>query len=368
MGRKNQQSIKNRVAIYTNLLDNGGISKFVYNLHEALKLEFVENLIITFQAETIYGEEITVLSCKSHLGRIFKLRQYIKQQRIATIVTNTWFETLIAKIATIGIFELKVFSVVHIRPNLWGFKQDDKFRKILSKLSLAHCDKVIAVSNELREAMITEGWIKSNQIITIYNPVIFDDNNIIPSGLKSKTLSEKNRVEVAIIGWIQPRKAQDIILKAMSQVQHQNFYLHFIGGYDDQAYYDYIHQLVLSLSLATRVKFWGPQKNVLTLLSEMDVLISASRGEALPTVMIEALYSEVPIISSDCNYGPKEILDNGTYGLIFRVDDDRALCECYERLVSDSNLYQRLVKQSKKRSELFTARNAARRYKELFEE
>ena len=107
-------------------------------------------------------------------------------------------------------------------------------------------------------------------------------------------------------------------------------------------------------NLQDKVKFWGPRKDIFKILKNMDMLISASRGEALPTVMIEALYSEVPMISSDCDYGPKEILDNGEYGLIFKVDDYKGLAKCFNRLVNDNNLYNDFLNKSKERSKLFT--------------
>lgn len=368
MGRENRSTINSqtyKVAIYTNHLDNGGISKYAYNLHDALLLEQVDSDIVTFHADTIYGDHIKLLTCRNHWQRIKKFRDYIKSQSINVIISNTWFEALISKLASYRLKGVRVYSVVHIRPNLWGFTSNDVIRKTLSKLSLAWCHHVIAVSNELREAMIKEKWVKENHIQTIYNPVIFNEQSVtvIPKGLQTK-----DTVEIAIIGWIQPRKAQDIIVKAFSKVNEKNFCLNFIGGSDDDVYEQHVHELVKKHQLEENVRFWGPQKDVFSLLKKMDLLVTASRGEALPTVMIEALSCAVPIISSDCDYGPKEILDNGKYGLLFEVDNDEQLCDCYQKMVNNAELYQQFVELSVKRSQLFTAREAAKKYKMMFEE
>lgn len=368
MGRENRSTINSqtyKVAIYTNHLDNGGISKYAYNLHDALLLEQVDSDIVTFHADTIYGDHIKLLTCRNHWQRIKKFRDYIKSQSINVIISNTWFEALIAKLASYRLKGVRVYSVVHIRPNLWGFTSNDVIRKTLSKLSLAWCHQVIAVSNELREAMIKEKWVKEDQIQTIYNPVIFNEQSVtvIP-----KDLQIKDTIEIAIIGWIQPRKAQDIIVKAFSKVNEKNFCLNFIGGTDDEVYEQRVHELIKKHQLEENVRFWGPQKDVFSLLKKMDLLVTASRGEALPTVMIEALSCAVPIISSDCDYGPKEILDNGKYGLLFEVDNDEQLCDCYQKMVNNAELYQQFVELSVKRSQLFTAREAAKKYKMMFEE
>lgn len=368
MGKFINKSIKDirrnkmNIAIYTNILDNGGISKFVYNLQEAFEKKNVKSNIVTFYADTIYGDNITLLNCSNHLNRIKNLRNYIKKNKIEAIISNTWFETFIAKVASLFCGNnVKVISVVHIRPNLWGFKENDIIRRLFSKLALNSSYKVIAVSNELKDAMIEEKWVKNNKIATIYNPVIFDDYKE-SKNIMYKDIENKENIEVAIIGWIQPRKAQDIVVKAFNCLKDKSYTLNFIGGVDEQSYNNQVLDLINKFNLQDKVKFWGVRKDIFHILKEMDVLISASRGEALPTVMIEALYLEIPIISSDCDYGPKEILKNGEYGLIFKVDDYENLAKCFERLVNDNELYNKFISTSKERSKLFTFDKAVDSY------
>ena len=342
-----------KIAIYSNTLDNGGISKFVYNLQNAFSKSNIRSHIVTFSADTIYGDDITLLQCNNHLERIKKLSNFIKKEKIEAIIANTWFEGFIAKCATVRSGrKVKVISVVHIRPNLWGFKENDLIRKNFAKVSLGVCSKVVAVSNELKDAMILEKWVKEDKITTIYNPVIFEE--VSNSKVKFKDIENKEVINIAVIGWIQPRKAQDIISKAFSGINDRKYILNFIGGIEDKSYYSNVVKIIEDNNLQDKVKFWGPRKDIFEILKDMDILISASRGEALPTVMIEALYSEVPMISSDCDYGPKEILDNGEYGLIFKVDDYKGLAKCFNRLVSDNNLYNDFLNKSKERSKLFT--------------
>lgn len=345
--------IEMRIAIYSNTLDNGGISKFVYNLQNAFGKCNIDSHIVTFRADTIYGDNITVLQCNNHLKRIRELSKFIKKENIEAVISNTWFEGFIARCAVIRSGKkIKVISVVHIRPNLWGFNEDDLLRRIFAKISLGLCNKVVAVSNELKDAMILEKWVKEDKITTIYNPVIFDEVN--NHKIEFKDIENKELINIAVIGWIQPRKAQDIISKAFSEVNDRKYILNFIGGIEDENYYSNVLKIIEDNNLHDKVKFWGPRKDIFEILKDMDILISASRGEALPTVMIEALYSEVPMISSDCDYGPKEILDNGKYGLIFKVDDYKGLAKCFNKLVNDNNLYNNFLKKSKERSKLFT--------------
>ena len=352
------------IAIYSNVLDNGGISKFVYNMHHAFQKKNIKSEIVTFSADTIYGDNITLLSCTNHGNRMMKLRRFILDKDIDSIIANTWFEGLIAKLAAVfSGKKVKVISVVHIRPNLWGFSKNDILRSGVAKISLNLCDKVIAVSNELKEALIKEGWVNKKKITTIYNPVIFYE--IKYHKIKYKDIKGKKNINIAVIGWIQPRKAQDIIIKAFSEVKDRNFTLNFIGGVEDKTFNDEVLRLIEDNKLKDKVKFWGARKDVFKILDQMDILVSASRGEALPTVMIEALYCEKPIISSDCDYGPKEILDNGKYGLIFKVDDYNGLAKCFNTMVNNNELYNKFLSLSQERSKLFTYDKAVKSYLEI---
>ena len=244
-----------------------------------------------------------------------------------------------------------------------GVFKNDILRKNMAKLSLKMCNKVVAVSNELKEAMIKEGWVSEKKITTIYNPVIF--NKIKSNKNKFIDIENKNNIDVAVIGWIQPRKAQDIIVKAFGQIKDRSFTLNFIGGIEDEAFNSEVKMLIEKNNLQGKVKFWGPRKDIFKILKDMDILISASRGEALPTVIIEALYCERPIISSDCDYGPKEILDNGKYGLIFKVDDYNGLAKSFNIMVNNNKLYNKFLNLSQERSKLFTYDKAVKSYLEI---
>jgi glycosyltransferase involved in cell wall biosynthesis len=61
----------------------------------------------------------------------------------------------------------------------------------------------------------------------------------------------------------------------------------------------------------------------------------------------------LPIISTDCETGPREILDNGKYGLLVKVMDTNDLAEKMINLANDTPLLEDLSKLSIKRAEHF---------------
>ena len=53
----------------------------------------------------------------------------------------------------------------------------------------------------------------------------------------------------------------------------------------------------------------------------------SSTREGLPTVLIEALAFGLKVVSTDCSSGPREILNNGAYGILVNVSDSSALAD-----------------------------------------
>ena len=69
------------------------------------------------------------------------------------------------------------------------------------------------------------------------------------------------------------------------------------------------------------VKLIGYKENIESYIEASDIFVLSSIYEGVPNVLIESLYLKKYIISSDCSTGPKEVLNNGKYGDLFKVGD-----------------------------------------------
>jgi len=99
-----------------------------------------------------------------------------------------------------------------------------------------------------------------------------------------------------------------------------------------------------------------------------NFLILTSKHEGFPNVLLEALACETPVIATNCETGPSEIIENEKNGLLIPVEDDKALIEAMEKLFYDKGLYNKLKANSCKSVERFDVKNIVKEWLNLFEE
>ena len=85
------------------------------------------------------------------------------------------------------------------------------------------------------------------------------------------------------------------------------------------------------LGIDDKVDFAGLVSNPIAYMAQADLFVLASRFEGLPNVLIQAMATGCPVVSTDCPHGPAEILDHGKYGPLVPVGDADALAEAMQR-------------------------------------
>jgi glycosyltransferase involved in cell wall biosynthesis len=126
-----------------------------------------------------------------------------------------------------------------------------------------------------------------------------------------------------------------------------------------------LEELTRALGLADAVQFLGFQDNPLPWFRHADAFVLSSRSEGFGNVLVEALGCGTPVISTACEHGPVEILDNGRYGLLVPTQAPDALAEAMDRVMELRRLWPPEVLRA--RAGAFTTAACASAYKHLIE-
>ena len=120
----------------------------------------------------------------------------------------------------------------------------------------------------------------------------------------------------------------------------------------------------------------GYSDNPYSYMGKADLFVSASLWEGMPNVVLEALVCGLPVISSDCSSGPREILAPDTdyririkegveyakYGVLTPVGDEEALVEAMTKMLGDGDLRAKYSSLSKERIKDFDSNKIINEY------
>lgn len=124
-----------------------------------------------------------------------------------------------------------------------------------------------------------------------------------------------------------------------------------------------LEKLIKELDLHDCTQMPGFTENPYAFLSQSSALVLSSIWEVLPTVLIEALACGCPVIATDCNYGPREILGDGLYGSLIPVGDIDALAQTMLNHLDQEEDRQRL----KNYAQRFTVQESVSKYMKVLQ-
>ncbi|MFC5719083.1 glycosyltransferase [Streptomyces gamaensis] len=132
-----------------------------------------------------------------------------------------------------------------------------------------------------------------------------------------------------------------------------------------------LRKQIEDLGLYERVTLMGARSPIETEWSKGAVAAVASDAESFGMTIVEAMHAGLPVIATDCPYGPREILTDGTDGLLVPLDDSGtvdAYAEALLKLTGDAALRRRLGTAARETAHRYEPSRIAQRYEELFEE
>lgn len=194
----------------------------------------------------------------------------------------------------------------------------------------SRADTVIVVSQALKQDLIDTLGLAAAHIQVAYNPALdreFEEKRREPCD--EDWLNDKREPVVVAVGRISRQKNYPLLLEAVRIANMTRpVRLLVIGGAEKEKHQRLLAKLreqCTTAGLADRVKFLGQQDNPVKYLSKADGLVLSSDYEGFGLVLVEALGCGIPVVSTDCPDGPREILGDGAYGRLAPCGDAGAL-------------------------------------------
>lgn len=211
-------------------------------------------------------------------------------------------------------------------------------------------NNLIVLGDENQEEVFLYNKDLKLNIHKLYNPTFITENlenknNIFE--LKNKF----GRFMLMVSRFECPPKDHFTVAKSLELVRNKygdDINLVFVGdGPNEFEVKQYVD--LLNNNLKNHIFFEGKKYNVQDYYRAAFILVHASIVEGLPTVVLEAMANNLPVVVTDSKTGAKEILRESEYGLLCSVKDPLDMAYQIHRLCQDKDLYDTLKKKGKER-------------------
>ena len=198
----------------------------------------------------------------------------------------------------------------------------------ISSSTFSKYDNLYAISNTVCEDILKKG---NYNVVTIPNGI--DCSQITVKHKKRERL--KDIIQVSRLD--SDIKGQDILINAVSRLVNTyglDINLTLIGEGPSM---EYLRDIVNSEQIEDKVIFLGlrDREYIYSRLKDYDLYVQPSRFEGFGLTVAEAMAAKIPVLVSD-NDGPMEIINNGEYGVCFKVGD---IDDCVDKLLYIYNNY-----------------------------
>ena len=189
----------------------------------------------------------------------------------------------------------------------------------------------------------------------------------IPNGVPEPVLPPSDCREKLVVaaGRLDPVKRYDVLVHAFAEVaaRRPDWRLRIYGGGVLQGS---LRNLIAQLGLHNHVFLMGRAGELEAEWVKGSIAAVTSDKESFGMTLVEAMRCGLPVVSTDCPVGPREIVRDGEDGLLVPVGDAKAVAAGLLRLIEDDEERRRMGRAAAQNSQRFAADRVAARYEELF--
>ncbi len=272
-------------------------------------------------------------------GFTYQLRKLVQQKKVDVVLLQNLRDLWIVSPA---LWKQDKIQLVGFTQMLVGVKKKD----FLHQLIYCRLDHVCTLTDWQKKALMPYLPIKESKYKTIPNFV--DVSRFKPSlrslSVRSQMGYKEDDFLIGVMGRIDQQKGQKELLEAFSNLcrSRENLKLLIVGeptrGESSQEkYFQKLKELVAQKKIEKQVSFISFQKEPQQLIANLDLFVMPSYRETFGFVLVEAMASGVPVLSTRAG-GVPEILGQGELGFLALPKDSQDLKSQLEIILDQTQL------------------------------
>jgi glycosyltransferase involved in cell wall biosynthesis len=328
------------IALFLPSLGGGGAERVTVTLANEFAKKGLKVDLLLAQAVGHYRKDVLpqvrVVDFKSSrvLKTIPKLARYLSTEKPACLLSALNHANIAAVIAHSLARNTNTRLVVaeHTAPSYSRSPNvRDRALKALATMFYRRASCIVAVSEGVAADLCKRGVSRAG-IKVIHNPIVSEELITKAAQLcPHPWLQPKGPPVILAVGRLEPAKDFATLISAFYLLrQNRPAKLVILG---EGRLRETLTKQIVELGLQEDVELPGFVDNPFSYMSRAAVFALSSTWEGLPTVLVEALWCGASVVSTDCPYGPREILDGGKLGTLVPVGDAKAIAAALEAVV-----------------------------------
>ncbi len=230
----------------------------------------------------------------------------------------------------------------------------------LIKKSYREADRIVTPSHELSRMLEKQLAIPVHQVTTIPNPI--DVSGVRAKARQPLPIDWPKGPTVVTSARLTYQKGIDVLIRAMALLCHPCNLV--VVGRGEVGQYQW---LATSLGIESRIVFAGAHRNPFPLIKRAAIYVQPSRWEGFCNAISEAMACGVPVIASNCDFGPREQIEQGCNGILVPPESPHALAAAIDHLLEEPNYGKKLALKAEQSITVRTLNDAACRYRREME-
>ena len=324
-----------KINVLVGTLGNGGAERVVSELLQNTPTDIeitttlftLDNKSYSSGKSRIYsfedGVDYNILSkifyklARRTLFRIYSFYTFLKQNDYDLSVSFLNYENCINLLVSKF---LGIPTVVSIRNNPM-LDADSKIVMFFQKYLLRILSPYLIVNSDENKIWIIDNYhLNSERCISIYNPKNIQNIQNLAQEYIDDDFFKTSDLILLTVGRLAPQKGHIHLLRIFSHLKKVTPCRLVICGKGELE--SSLKQCADDLEISDSVYFTGWSDNPYKYMRNADIFVFPSLYEGQPNALIEAMICGCPIVSTDCDYGPREILDGGKYGMLTKKLDE----------------------------------------------
>jgi len=277
----------------------------------------------------------------------WRLIKTVKKIKPDAIVTYLFHADIIGRII------VQLFTKYQTIPFLRTTYNHPKYwiARITEKLTKCFVKQYLANSESVKNFYVENIGVEKEKITVIPNGIDVDfyDNVKIDCNLRRSFGIDDTDFVIICIANLHINKGHRYLLEAFENIykENENIKLLLVGDGNEKK--NLLSQ-IKNYNSKNNILFLGKRTDVLQLLKISDIFVLPTFFEGMSNAIIEAMVSDVPIITTNIPEN-QDLIENEKSGILFPVNDVASLTKAMELLIADETLRKKLSQNAKQEAE-----------------